>query len=643
MKHKKAIKIAIIVSLVLVLIYIFTGMKSKDETDFMSELKVDGEGMIHVTFNKKNQKAMELKCSESNREGRDKITMMDIEGLIFKKGRMSKDIKISGKSGYVSNNSHNFFIEKKAKITSEDFVLRSKNFFLKDQALMSTEKKVHYELSDLKGVAKAGMEYYLKKNVLKLFKTRGHYKRDSRDFEFKTDTLWTLDQKNLIVMEKDTVIREGESILRSDWVSIKFTDKYKHILQTTSQKSSYLYIDDKENNKSKEIKAVNIVSLYSNKGKLTKVTLTKNGEIMLRDEESETLISSDLIELNFIENSEQLKNIHIPIPGQIENTGSTEYTIGSNEIDATFNKDGLLDVCSGEGNTRFIIDDYIGFSNAIKYKIEKNLILLAGIKDEVIKPDEDESQKGEDKKDKNKSKEDSGDKIDETEGDDKQDELVNIKKGAPAKIIHHNNTFTSIALRVNTKDKIITTKSGVKSIITLAKKNVLFANSPIFINSKLFSISDKENRLFYGRGVSLIQGDISLTGKSLEIIDENKIMASGSVNLTFKSDDNEIIVKGQTLTFNAMAMNIEISGKAAIKNDESVLSAAQFILQFNNLNEVTKIEGTDDIRFSKDELVGTSGKVLWFFKENTIILKKLPKIVKKNGGTTIGDELKIDL
>ena len=31
------------------------------------------------------------------------------------------------------------------------------------------------------------------------------------------------------------------------------------------------------------------------------------------------------------------------------------------------------------------------------------------------------------------------------------------------------------------------------------------------------------------------------------------------------------------------------------------------------------------------------------FKENTMILKDLPQIVKKHGGTTIGEELKINL
>jgi lipopolysaccharide export system protein LptA len=35
--------------------------------------------------------------------------------------------------------------------------------------------------------------------------------------------------------------------------------------------------------------------------------------------------------------------------------------------------------------------------------------------------------------------------------------------------------------------------------------------------------------------------------------------------------------------------------------------------------------------------------VEWLFKENTMILKDLPQIVKKNGGTTIGEELKINL
>ncbi|MCP4217288.1 MAG: hypothetical protein GY765_21775, partial [bacterium] len=183
MKLKKWIKFAVIASVVLVVIYILTGLKSKEEGNFTSELEADGEGMVLRIYNN-NEVAISLKCSQLEQVEKDKDQMKDIEGTILKKGRLDKDIKVSGLNGYVTNNKHDFFIQDNAKIISDDFTMRSHSFFLKDQAEMHTKKKVHYETKNLKGVARAGMEFFLKINVLKFFKTRGHYKRDDRDFEF---------------------------------------------------------------------------------------------------------------------------------------------------------------------------------------------------------------------------------------------------------------------------------------------------------------------------------------------------------------------------------------------------------------------------------------------------------------------------
>ena len=159
MKLKKAIKLFIILSLICILIYVFVGLKRKTPSDYKSELESDGEKMVHSTYDNKNKRAMELKCNEATKKPDDKLEMKDIEGIIFKKGRMNKDIKVFGKKGYVANNAHNFYIEDDARIVSEDFTIKSLNFFLKDQAILSTKKKVLYQTKDLEGAAIRGMEY----------------------------------------------------------------------------------------------------------------------------------------------------------------------------------------------------------------------------------------------------------------------------------------------------------------------------------------------------------------------------------------------------------------------------------------------------------------------------------------------------
>lgn len=597
MRFKKGLKLFIIISLVGVFIYIFIGLKKKPEgEDSTSVLTVDGMKMVHVTYNKLHQKTMELKCTEAVKETDDKTVMKDIEGMIFKKGRMNKDIKVFGNRGYVANNSNDFFVEENARIASDDFDVRSRDFLLEDQAEMYTDKKVQYGTRDLNGVARDGMRYYLKVNVLKFFKTRGHYKRDNKEFEFKTDILWVIDEEKRLVMEKNAVIQEEGSILRSSWIYLLFTDEYKHIKEAASQLDSYFYIENKEKKEIKEIKAVNITSFYDESGKMSKVVVFKNGEILLKNESNQTMITSEHIEMNFNPVSGNLSSISIPSPGQVENTGKTQFRIIADKITANYNEKGEISFCEGIGNCDFIVNDYRGNASTLTYDIVKNSLQIR------------------------------------SEGEKE------------ARVITRDNTFNSKLFNVNTKKKILSSTQGVKSVIVLTKANVLFSMDPIFINARMFTIFEKENKFKYEKPVSLVQGDITLNTQILEITDENKIETStGRTSLTFKTVGREVAVVGDSFIFNADEKNIAISGTAVIKNDINILKADRFTLNFDDKNEMTHIFGEGNVNFNKDDITGVSGNVKWLFNEDILILQDLPQVTKRDGGTTLGKELQIDL
>ena len=595
MNVKKALKIFIVIAMIGILLYIFFGIKKQKSDQYTVVLNADGKSMEHFIFDKEQRKSIVLRSSEAHKEKGDKMVMKNVEGVIFKKGSMNKDINISGKDGYVADKASTFYMENDARITSEDFDIRSKNFLLEDQAELHTEGKVNYKTKDLDGVAREGMRYYLKTNVLKFFKTRGHYHRDDKDFEFKTDILWVIDEENLLVMEANAVIREKGSILRSGWISIRFTDGFKRITEAASQRSSYFYLEDKEKHEIKEMKADNITSYYNESGKLSKVSVLQHGEIMLRDESNHTVIVSNVVDMNFNPESGKLSSVNIPVPGQVENTGKTKLRVISDKITANYNDKGELSFCEGIGNCDFIVDNYRGNSDSLSYNIEKNSLVL----------------KGENEKD--------------------------------TRVTTRGNTFHSTSFNVDTKEKILSSNGGVKSVIALEKQNVLFSMDPIFINARAFTIDDKENRFTYQYQVNLVQGDIGLTAVSLEIADDDKIEASGRVSLTFKSDGKDVDIKGDRFVFNAEGKNISIEGNAVIKNDENLLKANYFTVYFNKDNELSHISGDGDITFTKEDIYGVSGKVMWRFNEDIMILKDLPQVTKRNGGTTIGRELQIDL
>ena len=172
----------------------------------------------------------------------------------------------------------------------------------------------------------------------------------------------------------------------------------------------------------------------------------------------------------------------------------------------------------------------------------------------------------------------------------------------------------------------------------------------MFLNAKEFRILEKKNKFRYDTHVQLMQDDISLTADTLEITEENQIEANGKVSLTFKNhngddgtDAKEIAIKADNIIFNAKERNIDITGNSVIKSGETILKADHLVVLCNETNGITDISGEGNIGFSKEDLLGTSGKVQWLFDKETMILKDSPRIGKKTGGATAGQELEIDL
>jgi lipopolysaccharide transport protein LptA len=597
MKLRKILTIGLVIFLLVTLVYIISGIKGKTGVDYKVESRPDGEGIVFSSFNKENRKALEIKCKEFQEETKDKILMRHIEGLIYKKGRMNKDIKVFGDDGYVDNNYHNFFIEKNARLVSEDFVIFANSFTLKERAEMRSSPNVTYQTRALNGQAVGGMDFYLNINILKLYDTRGTYKRDDRTFNFKTSVLWIMEPDKVVVLESDSEIRDDRSILRSDWITMKFTEDFKHILEASSQKNSYLYAEDRETNEIKEIKAENVHTRYDGAGHVTQMIVVKDAQILLKDNDNHTLVASDLVEMNFDPDSGKLKNVKLPHRSRVDNTGKNRFKVIADTSFIDYDKKGEIRYCEGSGSVHFVADDYRGVTDKIKYEIAKNSMVLEGNHSEVV---------------------------------------------------NKQNTFRSAVFNVNTKKKILSTVKGIKSIIRLdkEKENVLFSDEAVYINSNKMSIFEKESKFVYEGNVSLNQGDIVLNAGMLEI-GETGIFARGNVSLSFKSDEKEMAIKGGEVIFNSRERRIDIDENAVIKSDENILKAADIVVWFNDKNEPVRITGEKDINFVKEDLSGYSERVKWLFKEEEMILMGSPYIVRQSiagdGGRTEGRELKIDL
>ncbi|MGE5340908.1 MAG: LptA/OstA family protein [Candidatus Omnitrophota bacterium] len=598
MNYKKLLTILLVIVLVGTVLIISFGLKGKRQVNYKIESLPDGEGLVVYSFNKNNQKTLELKCKESMEQSGGRTILKGIDGLIYKKGRMNKDIHVSGDEGYVENDSNDFFVQNNARLVAQNLSLSSDSFKLKDQAEMSSAPNVSYQTDALKGMATGGMGLYLNINTLKFYNTVGTYLRDKKTFNFKTSVMWVIEKDQLLVMEKDTMVRDKESYLRSDWLSMKFTKDMKHIMETASQKNSYLFVDDQEKKDSKEIKGEVIKSSYDADGHLTQILAMQNVSVLLKNKNHRMSIASPKVEMNYDGRTGRPKNLKILMRGIIEHSGKTQFSVTGDTIYFEYNAKGEPKSCDGSGKVGFRVEKYNGITQKFTYNIEKNTMTLSG----------------------------------------ENSELLNGK-----------NTFRSNTFTVDTKNKILTTSSGSRSIMQFEGKNVLFSKDPVFINAQKFTILEKENKSVYEKDVRLNQGNTVLLANSLEVGKDNTITASGAASLSFKDKENGKIIniKGDKIIFKSKEKCIDISGNAIIKSDETILRATGILIRFNDKNEIERIIGEKKVIFNKDELSGYSEKVDWFFKEETMVFTGSPYIIKKSKGTdsgkTIGKELKINL
>jgi len=280
-KYQKLFKILLIVFVLFTLYFILKGIRQKDQSNLIKGFKADGVGMIHVRFNKKNKKSIEFKCIESKIEHNNKIAMKKVDGTIFKKGRMNKDLKIIADKGLFENDFYNFFIEKNAKLISDNFIIKSDSFFLKDRLIFSTDKIVH----------------------LKLFDTEGTLKKSNKIFKYKTAELIFVEKNKALILQRESKIESKDSLLKSNRIAMKFTDDLKKVKFSVASGNCHLILGDKKkSNDYKEIRSEDIrsfIDLEAKEANIKKLVISKKGSVQIKTESNLTKMESDLIGIYF--------------------------------------------------------------------------------------------------------------------------------------------------------------------------------------------------------------------------------------------------------------------------------------------------------------------------------------------------------
>jgi lipopolysaccharide export system protein LptA len=591
MKHKNLLKIFILIIFVVVIFVVFSELKPREKIDQITEFEPDGINMTYTIFNKENKKRLEMSCIESKSEGQNKTIMKKIKGTIFKKGKMDQDIFISGEEGYVANNFNNIYIEKNANITSKDMDLKSYDFFLRGRALLYTKSSVDYKSKGLTGKGHKGMEYLIRNNVLKLFNTEGIYSRGNNTFKYKTSMMQFSKPHKTLLFKKDTIIRNEDSILKSNQLKILLSDDLDIIRRTASLKNSYFYGEDVQKQEIKEVQSRFLENLYNETGKLLKTNIRKNARVMLKDRKNKCDISSQTIVLSYEPETGNISTAEIHTQGKVNNRGKSNFSIFADSIQLNF-KNGEIHKGQAENECLFRIEDYTGETDKLTFNIDTHMIHLKGVESTIKK---------------------------------------------------EKNTFISSDFFINTESDKLNSSKGIKSIHKMDSNNALFSKDSIFINAHYIEIFDKEDRVIYKDKIRLHQNDTILKADELEVIKLNNLKAQGKVFLSFKNNQEDIIIQGESFHFDSKAKTITIKKNGFINNKNRILKADTIQITFNQKNELSLIKGKKDVFFFKDNITGKADEVNWLFDEELMTFLNSAEIKNKSGSVTKGNELKFDL
>ncbi len=584
-----------VAAVALVLTVLFLRPKKGDAPKAV-DTEIEGVNLTYYDFDRNNQKKLEVRCRESQKQGEDQLLMKGITATIFKADKLGKDIHITADAGTASGNFNTFFVHDHARIFSSDFSLASQSFLLKDRDILSSQDIVDFELKDIRGRAGQGLQYYINQKMLKLYGSKGVLIREGRTYDFRSRVFNVIQKTNVLILEKNAELVGNGATVRSDWLSLQFDGEFANLQIASAIGNSYFRSTtarDGGQEQSREIFAKLIRMTYDAQGRLQQVQVLGNGQIVLVDAGNKGLMKSESIEISLRAETQTLETVRTLSRGALASQGRDNIKIKADSLLASYGKDGVLERVQAEGSCEFVTDDFSGTAARLDYDAANFRVGTFG-----------------------------------------KDAAVTSKK----------NTFHSSQFLIQTRLRLLSSDKGVKANLIPEKKNVLLKAKPVFVTAASMQMSEKGMVTGFKGKVKLFQDEIELqAGELLYDTRSNRIACRGNADLKFLSDNEPVVLHGQTMAFQAGELKIVLEGDGRMKQAENLLSAPKIELAFNRSDRLENITAADQVAFSKKDLSGKAQQLFWNFIKKTILFRNAAEITKKDAGTTRGQELRFDL
>jgi lipopolysaccharide export system protein LptA len=560
------------------------------------ETQIEGVDLTYLSFNKDNEKKLEVRCRESQRGADDKLLMKKITATIFKADKLDKDIHVSADSGYSRNDFNDFYLEGRALIASPSFTLSSKSFELKNLDVLSTPEAVAFKIRDLTGRAEKGLVYLIKNKYVKMLAPDGVMLRAGKAYHFGAKMLRLAEKKNLVFLDQEAYVEGNGTQVRADSIFLQFDPDFANLLWSEAKGKSYFQMSETDadgRRLGREISANQIKMFNDPQGRLQKIDVVGDGDISLVDGNETGHIRSGAIEIFMNSETQIMEKIRALTRGTLTSSGKENLSVSGNSFLATYSKQGALSVIQAEKKCSFQTDDFSGQAENIRYDVP-------GFKIEI--------------------------------------------SGKNSSVSSGKNTFSSGQFLVHTRTRQLSSGQNVKATIIPDKKGVLLGARPLFVTAGGMELSERGKVTRFTDDVSLFQDEIEMHGGELlfESI-PNRVSCRGKADLKFVDDGEIVLLRGETIAFDPAAAKIAIDGDGRLQQGPNALSARKIELAFSRDDKLETIDAAGNTAFSKKDIAGKAQLLRWQYVRKTILFKNAAEITRKGAGTTRGQELSFDL
>ncbi|MCU0275712.1 MAG: hypothetical protein MUF02_02455 [Acidobacteria bacterium] len=560
---------------------------------------VDDRNISYLAFNEENKKSLEIKCQASQAQGVDELHLKGISAVIFKSGRMNQDIRFFADSGIAKDDFNHFQIQGNARIVSEGLTVQADRFLMTHKKNLLAAGSTRFSGKNISGTAAAGIEFLFELNEYKFFDVQGAVAKNDRKFDLATRMVWMFKEMERLELKGASSIRTADSLLSGEQIVMRFSNGFSDLQSYVSLGNSRLLSEKTipgaaaERREVLEITANAIESILDAEGNLERLLIFDQGQLAVAGDANRCEIRGDNIDCYFFPSTQNVREIFVRTPGEIQSRGSQNMDFAAEQIAIQYGETGDMQRASAERNVRFTSGDFSGTAPELQLDARQQRLVIAG-------------------------------------------ENAEIKS--------RGKRFAGPRFVIDTRTNQLTAPAGVQATVLLDKGSVLLRPSPIYlVAGSLAAGGDGQNTAFREK-IQLFQDETKLTAGEIHFKkDKEQIVAQGQARLQFANEKETIVLQGGVLTFDSGRRRITAQGEALLLRKQNTLQAGRITLFFSPDDQLQTVAAQNGVRFANDKISGQAKLLNWEFAKNILLFKDEAQISRKNSGTTRGQELRFNL